>query len=203
MPIMNKAINRKGVALAVVLMTGLAHGALAQAKGTLVNGSNQAPKLTEREKEIARKVAAKEPLHSIIAYYAQKGVPITDIVYSCIKAGVDPGQAVYTAIIDGYSARPVVAYSLRAGAPLDKVVEAALGAGADKRFVYLGATDAGVSVGAIATAVSSNAAPAANAADPSPSTARASAVYIPAGPVLIGGGGGATPSTKRASPYRP
>ena len=184
-------------------MSGAVPGSPASAASLPANGVKQAPKLTEREKEIARKVAAKEPIRDIILFYAKKGVAITDIVYSSIKAGVEPGQVVYAAIIEGYSARPVVAFSLRAGAPLDKVVEAALGAGADKRFIYLGATDAGISVGAIASVVASNAAPAANVADPSPIVPAGGTVYIPPVTVSMGGGGGMTPSTRVASPYRP
>ena len=187
----------------LVMLTVSFHGTSVRAAAVAENSAKQAPKLTEREKEIARKVAAKEPLRSIIAYYAKKGVPITDIVYSAIKAGVDPGQVVYTAILEGYSARPVVAFSLRAGAPLDKVVEASLGAGADKRFVYLGATDAGVAVGTIASVVSSNAAPAAVTPGPEPVVAAAAPAYLPAAPVTLSGGGGGTPSTQPASPYKP
>lgn len=189
--------------LAAVLMAGVLLGTAGAAENGHANGPRQAVKLNEREKEIARRVAAKEPLRGIIDSYAKKGVPITDIVYSCVKAGVEPGQVVYTAIVDGYSARPVVAYALRAGAPLDKVVEASLGAGADKRFVYLGATDAGVSVGAIASAVSSNAAPAASNAGTETVTAVPNMAYLPVAPPSISGGGGGTPSTLPASPYRP
>lgn len=200
---MNYRARYKSIALALLLLSGTITAAHAAPAGRPANGARQAPKLTERENEIARKIAAKEPLRTIIAFYAKKGVAITDIVYSAIRAGVDPGQLVYTAIIEGYSARPVVAYALRAGAPLDKVVEAALGAGADKRFIYLGATDAGISVGAIASVVSSNAALAANNASPAVTAPPAGPVYIPAGPIAIGGGGGGTPSTMIASPYRP
>lgn len=193
----------KALAVVLLLMSGSLHGTAVRAADVPGNGKGQAPKLTEREKEIARKAAAKEPLRSIILFYAKKGVPITEIVYSAIKAGIDPGQVVYTAIIEGYSARPVVAYSLRAGAPLDKVVEASLGAGADKRFIYLGATDAGVSIGAIASVVSSNAAPAVVTPGNGSLVVSSDPVYIPVGPVSVSGGGGGTPSTQVASPYRP
>lgn len=201
--IMRHRVRYKSIALALLLMSGAVPGTPASAASMPANGVKLSQKLTAREKEIARKIAAKEPIRNIILFYAKKGVAITDIVYSSIKAGVEPGQVVYAAIIEGYSARPVVAFSLRAGAPLDKVVEAALGAGADKRFIYLGATDAGVSVGAIASVVASNAAPAANVADPASIAPAHVPVYIPPITVSMGGGGGMTPSTRIASPYRP
>ncbi|MHB8843487.1 MAG: FecR family protein [Nitrospirota bacterium] len=154
-------------------------------------------------KGVAKDLAAGIPLADVLDRAVESGMPLGDVIGAAINAGVNPSTLVYTAVTEGYSPKEVVTAAVENGAPLSAVVAAAMAAGADKNLVISGAVDAGVPPAAIATAMSNGASsngpvygtPLPMDGVPSP--------IIPAPPVSIGGGGGAAPSTKRASPYRP
>ena len=168
--------------------------------------------LTTLEKEIARSIASGEPIPAIIKQLIASGNDIHAVVEAMIEAGADPSAVVYHAIVDGHSARSVVESALKVGVAPTFVVRAALSAGADERMIYLGATDAGLSPGVIATAVAAAKARGLTAGGGQvllSDTEDTSGDGIPVSFTgisslgMIGGGGGATPSTRVASPYKP
>jgi len=150
---------------------------------------------------IARDLAAGIPLKDIINNAVSDGVKIQEVVAQAVAEGVEPSLVVYTAITEEYAVPLVVSAAITAGAPLNITVNAAIGAGAEKQDIYAGAAYAGVPPTPVANAIVSSAAPAptvfeyTSPVDPPPG------VYTPAAPVVLGGGGGGTPSTRTASPY--
>jgi hypothetical protein len=171
------------------------------------NGALTAPQNKRTEKytsaDMARDIAAGVPLPEVFDEASASGMTVSQMVTAALEAGESPYVVVYTAITEGYPAQAVVAAAVNEGAPLTEVISAALMAGAEKKAVISGA----VSAGAPASAVASSFAVA---------SASASPVYgyellmgptvetiIPLAPILVGGGGGVTPSTQPASPYQP
>jgi hypothetical protein len=155
------------------------------------------------DKDIAQDLAAGVSLADVLDKAVDSGMPLDQVVVAALDAGVAPSILIYTAVIEGYSVKQVVTAAVEHGVPLSVVAAAALGAGADKNLVISGATDAGVPKATIATAIAAATSP--NAAVYGTTTPMDStpAAIIPAPPVAIGGGGGGTPSTLPASPYRP
>jgi len=153
--------------------------------------------------DVARDVAAGVSLLDIMRKAERSGMKVSDVVASLVTAGVTPSLVVYTAIQEGYSAQQVVAAAIKAGAPLDAVTNAAIGAGADKRSIYLGAAEAGAPSEAVANAVTNATAPTSQTMGYTPPAEGGPSVYTPSTPIVVSGGGGATPSTQPASPYRP
>ncbi len=153
--------------------------------------------------DIARDIAAGVPLPEVFDRAAAAGLPADVMVAGAIDAGVDPGTVVYTAVSEGYPARAVVEGAIGDGAPLYDVIAAALAGGADKKDVIAAATGEGEPTAAVASAVAlaqSSDAPVYGAALLAGPPVEA---IPPAAPVMIGGGGGVTPSTLPASPYKP
>jgi len=154
---------------------------------------------------IARDLAAGIPLKDIINDAVKDGVKIQEVVAQAIMEGVEPALVVYTAIAEAYSVPLVVSAAITAGAPLNITVNAALGAGAEKQDVYAGAANAGVPPTSVANAIVSSGVPATpetvygytSPVDATP------IVYTPPTPIVLGGGGGRTPSTRTASPIMP
>jgi len=170
------------------------------------NGANNgAPKKTAKysDKDIARDLAAGLSLGAVMDNAVESGMPIGQVVNAVDDAGVNPYNVVYTAIVEGYSTKEVVFAAVTHGAPLSVVAAAAIAAGADKQMVISGARDAGAPPNAIAAAIANGSAPGAPAYGSAFPAATTPSTVIPASPVRIGGGGGAPPSTKRASPYKP
>lgn len=166
-------------------------------------GQGGAPKKIAKytEKDISRDLAEGINLGAVMDRAVESGMPIEQAVKAMLDAGVNPAIVVYTAIAEGYSAKQVVTAAVEHGAPLSVVTAAALGAGADKKVVISGAMDAGAPPAAIATAVANGTTPGAPVyGGPLPLD---SSPYIPAPAPSISGGGGGTPSTLPASPYRP
>jgi FecR protein len=155
------------------------------------------------EMGLAADLAAGVPLKDIINDAVKDGMNIEAIVSESLAEGVDPALVVYTAITEGYAAQAVVKAALKEGAPLDAVISAAAGAGADKNSIYVGAAEAGAPPAAVANAISSSSSPGAPVFGYTAPVQAPPAVYTPPAPVAIGGGGGATPSTKPASPSKP
>jgi len=151
--------------------------------------------------DIVREVAAVVSLKDIMRKAEKAGMKTGDVVAVLIRADVTPSVVIYTAIREGYSAQKVVAAAVKAGVPIGTVVNAALGAGADTKAIYVGAAEAGAMPSEVANALAGASVPAAPVfgyAAPADSSSRG--VYTPSTPIMIGCGGGATPS---ASPYRP
>jgi hypothetical protein len=154
-------------------------------------------------KDVEKDLVAGAPLGDVVDKFVACGLPLAGVIAAALDAGVDPFTLVYTAVTEGYSAKEVVTAALDQEAPLAVVVAAAIGAGADKNMVISGAIDAGVPPAAIATAIAaamSSTAPVYGGIVPMDSSP---ASIIPAPPASIGGGGGGTPSTQPASPYKP
>jgi len=153
------------------------------------------------ESGIAKELASGVPLKDIMKEAVKEGMDINVFVAEAIAQGVDPGLVVYTAVAAGNDPRAIVAVSLMEGAPLATVVNAAEGAGASKKDIYTGASLAGAPPAAVADAISATSAPGApvygSPVDTQP------AVYTPPATVPVSGGGGATPSTQPASPFKP
>jgi hypothetical protein len=152
---------------------------------------------------VEKDLSAGVPLGDVIDKFVACGMPLAGVIGAALDAGVNPSTLVYTAVTEGYSAKEVVTAAVEQGAPVNAVVAAAIGAGADKNMVISGALDAGVPPAVIATAVAaatSGSAPVYGATVPMDSSP---ASIIPEPPASIGGGGGGTPSTQPASPYRP
>jgi hypothetical protein len=163
----------------------------------------KAKKTKYDETNVAQDLAAGIALADVLDKAVGSGMPLSDVMSASLDAGVNPSLLVYTAIIEGYSPKEVVTAAIERGAPLGLVAAAAMGAGADKNLVISGAVDAGVPPASIATAISTATSPNAPVygnAVPMDSTP---ASVIPAPPISISGGGGVTPSTQPASPYRP
>jgi hypothetical protein len=170
------------------------------------NGANGgAPKKIAKysDKDVARDLAAGLSLGEVMDKAVESGMPIGQVVTAMLDAGVNPSIVVYTAIIEGYSAKQVVSAAVTYGAPLSVVASAAIGAGADKKVVISGAMDAGAPPAAIATAVANGTAPGAPVYGTSIPLSTTPSALIPAPAPFIGGGGGGTPSTQPASPYKP
>jgi hypothetical protein len=155
------------------------------------------------EKDVAKDLAAGILLADVLDKAVESGMPLSDVISASLDAGVNPSTLVYTAITEGYSAKEVVTAAVEHGAPLSLVAAAALGAGADKNLVISGAVDAGVPPAAIATAISTATSPNAPIYGNAVPMDGTPASVIPAPPISISGGGGVTPSTQPASPYRP
>jgi hypothetical protein len=153
--------------------------------------------------EMARDIAAGAPLPEALDQATAAGMTVGQMVAAAMDAGVEPSVVVYTAITEGYSPRDVVAAAIGNGAPLYDVIAAALAAGAEKKYIIAGAAGAGEPAADIASAValaSTGSAPVYGyGAELNPTVA----TLIPSAPILIGGGGGVTPSTLPASPYKP
>jgi hypothetical protein len=165
---------------------------------TTANGDPVKKPLKYSDKDIARDLAAGLSLGAVMDKAVESGMPIEQTVTAMLDAGVNPSVVVYTAIVEGYSAKLVVAASVEHGAPLSVVAAAALGAGADKKDIIAGARDAGVPPAAIAAAIANGTAPGGPVfGTPLPFEPK------PDSTPLIGGGGGGTPSTQPASPYKP
>jgi hypothetical protein len=160
-------------------------------------------KANDGKLHIAQDLASGIPLKDLINEAVKEGVNIHMVVAEAITQGVDPSLVVYTAVTEGYAVPTIVKAALKSGAPLDAVVNSAMAGGADKKSIYVGAAAAGAPPAAVANSISSFGAPASpvfgytSPADVSPG------VYTPPAPVAVGGGGGGTPSTKPASPYKP
>ena len=153
--------------------------------------------------DVAKDLSAGVPLGDVIDKFVACGLPLADVIAAALDAGVNPSTLVYTAVTEGYSAKEVVTAAVEQGAPLNAVVAAAIGAGADKNMVISGALDAGVPPAVIATAVAAATSPSAPVYGATVPMDSSPASIIPEPPVSIGGGGGGTPSTQPASPYRP
>ena len=169
------------------------------------NGANgKAPKKTAKytDKDCARNLAEGISLCTVIDTAVESGMPIEQVVTAMLDAGVHPSVVVYTAVVEGYSAKQVCCAAIEHGAPLSVVVAAALGAGADRKTIIAGAQEAGVPPATIATAMANANYVYQNGGSPSPIFSKPSDI-IPAPLPMIGGGGGGTPSTLPASPYRP
>ncbi len=160
-----------------------------------------APKKKFDESDVAKDLAAGIPLADVLDNAVESGMPLGQVIAAALDAGVNPSALVYTAVTEGYSAKEVVTAAVEHGAPLSVVAAAAIGAGADKDIVISGATDAGVPPAAIATAIAMATSPNAPIYGTMAPMDSSPAAIIPAPPVAIGGGGG-TPSTQPASPYR-
>lgn len=163
----------------------------------------KAKKTKYDETNVAQDLAAGIALADVLDKAVGSGMPLSDVMSASLDAGVNPSLLVYTAIIEGYSPKEVVTAAIERGAPLGLVAAAAMGAGADKNLVISGAVDAGVPPASIATAISTATSPNAPVYGNAVPMDGTPASVIPAPPVSISGGGGVTPSTQPASPYRP
>ncbi len=125
-----------------------------------------------------------------IAGVDKKSFSIEDILSAAIKFEVDPSLVVHTAIGEGYPAQTVVKVVLKAGVPLIVVVRAASDIGADRKSIYVGAAEAGVSPDAVERAMSIAKTPGASVFKPVSPTASTlpSAASAPA-PAIFGRGG--------------
>ncbi|OGW48591.1 MAG: hypothetical protein A2078_07255 [Nitrospirae bacterium GWC2_57_9] len=154
--------------------------------------------------DVARDLAAGLPLAQVLDRAVEKGMTIGMAVDAAVEAGATPYDVVYTAITEGFPVTLVVEAAIKSGAPLQEVVSAAIMGGAEIRAVITGAQMAAAPADAVATAVAS----ATTATSPifgyqPPSSTPAGTAAIPQPVPVIGGGGGATPKTLPASPYRP
>jgi hypothetical protein len=164
-------------------------------------GSGHSRDKAQGDLGIVADLAGGVPLTEIMNALVKEGVSIQEVIAAAIAEGVDPAHVVFTAISEGYSAQSVVTASVRAGASLDAVVNAALAAGTDNKSIYVGASDAGASPSSLANAISSASSPGSPVNGFTAPIAAQPAVYTPPAPTAIGGG--ATPSTHPASPYKP
>ncbi len=163
-----------------------------------------APKKKQYDsKDVEKDLAAGVPLADVLDKAVESGMPLGQVIATALDAGVNPSTLVYTAVTEGYSPKEVVTAAVEQGAPLTVVAAAAIGAGADKNMVISGATDAGVPPAAIATAIAKASSPNAPVYGTMVPMDSSPASIIPAPPASIGGGGGGTPSTQPASPYKP
>jgi len=164
----------------------------------------EAPKMKKcDDSDVAKDLAAGIPLADVLDKAVGCGMQLGLVIAAALDAGVDPSTLVYTAVTEGYPAKEVVAAAVDHGVPLSVVAAASLGAGADKNLVISGATDAGAPPATIATAIATATSPNAAVYGNTMPMDSTPAAIIPARPLEIGGGGGATPSTQPASPYRP
>lgn len=170
---------------------------------TSANGGSGKKPQKYSDKVIERDIAAGLSLGAVMDKAVESGMPIEQVVTAMLDAGVNPSIVVYTAIVEGYPAKQVVSSAVMNGAPLSVVAAAAIGAGADKTTVIAGAVDAGAPPAAIATAIANGTAPGTPVYGNSRYLGSTPSELIPTQPPSIGGGGGGTPSTKRASPYKP
>lgn len=168
-------------------------------------GQGGAPKKIAKynEKDVARDLAEGISLGAVMDKAVEAGMPIDQAVKALLDAGVNPYAVVYTAIAEGYSAKQAVTAAVEHGAPLSVVAAAAIAAGADKQLVISGAMDAGAPPAAIAAAIANGTAPGAPIYGTSLPLDSSPAALIPAPAPSISGGGGGTPSTQPASPYKP
>ena len=100
------------------------------------------PEITKEAQlaEIAKNVAAKEPIINIIKKAINSGMNVDDAIESIIKAGVDASAVIYVAISHGYSPQLVVAGATKAGtATLPVIVKTAIVAGANPKTAAQGA----------------------------------------------------------------
>jgi len=176
--------------LATALGAGMTHG-----------GKSDAKKVCN-EKDVAKDLAAGMPLADVLDKNVDCGMPLADVICGIMDSGVNPSTCVYTAVIEGYNPKEVVTAAIECGAPPAVVMSAALGAGADKNLVISGATDAGVPPATTATVIAAATSPNAPVYRTMAPMDSSPASIIPA-PSAFGGGGGGTPSTQPASPYRP
>ena len=167
------------------------------------NGKAQKKIAKQSDKDVARDLAEGISIGAVMDKAVESGMPIEQVVAAMLDAGVNPSVVVYTAIQEGYSAKPVITAAVENGAPLSTVAAAATGAGADKQVVISGAMDAGAPPAAIATAVTNATTPGAPVYGTSLPLSTTPTALIPAPPTSISGGGGGTPSTQTASPYKP
>ena len=169
--------------------------------------ADDSPEITKEEQlaEIAKNVAAKEPIINIIKKAINSGMNVDDAIESIIKAGVDASAVIYVAISHGYSPQLVVAGATKAGtATLPVIVKTAIVAGADPKTAAQGAVIAGAEPDAVATAVSTAALSPAPVFGYTPAALTPVVeVYAPPRIISLTGGGGATPSTKIASESKP
>jgi len=162
--------------------------------------SKKPPRYTD--KDMARDIAAGIPLHVVLDRAVESGMTIHGAISAALLAGVTPSEVVYTAITEGYPTNQVVEAAVGSGAPLSIVLSSALSAGGDKMLVITGAVDAGVPPPAVASTMAAVTTNGTAVSGDRPIVITPSTV-IPTTIPPIGGGGGATPSTQPASPYRP
>ena len=154
------------------------------------------------DKDMERDLASGLPLSVVLDKAVEGGMTIQDAVAAALNAGANPASVVYTAITEGYPTNQVVESAIENGAPLSIVLSTALAAGGDKMLVITGAVDAGVPPPAVAStmaAVTTNG----TTIDGTTPIVITPSTIIPTTLPGIGGGGGATPSTLPASPYKP
>ena len=166
------------------------------------NGRVQKKQPQYTEKDMARDLASDMTLSKVLDKAVEGDMIIQDAIAAALNIGVSPSAVVYTAITEGYPTNHVVEAAVESGAPLSIVLSSALAAGGDKMLVITGAIDAGVPPPVVAStmaAVTTNGG-AINGMTPIVITPSS---VIPTTLPAIGGGGGATPSTQPASPYKP
>jgi hypothetical protein len=155
--------------------------------------------------DIARDIAAGVPLAEAMERATASGMQVAEMVPAELGAWTTAHEVVYTAVTEGYSARDVVASAINYGASLCEVIAAAVIGGAETRVIMAGAEDAGAPGSAVASclaAAASNSSPVFDYTTPV-TMPTVEEIVAPAPVILISGGGGVTPSTKKASPYKP
>ena len=193
-------------ALSIEEREALLNATTPSGNGNPANGKpaakGKAVKYTDSDME--RDIAAGVPLPQVFEQAIATGMALDKMVSAAVDAGVAGYTVVYTAISEGYSATTVVCAAIEAGVPLREVVAAAVMAGAEAKAIIAGAQLAGVPEEEIAAALADSAnivSPVYGHPDPkAPSMAPPP---LPGAMPMFGGGGGATPSTKKASPYKP